>query len=84
MATGLGALSSSTAALAWPSCFSSSGITGLNSLRFQANMKGQFCRVWDGLHVNRIPKNSSLKKGKALHILCMVSASQSAENCALL
>ena len=27
---------------------------------------------------------SSLKKGKALHILCMVSASQSAENCALL
>ena len=31
-----------------------------------------------------VPKNSSLKKGKALHILCMVSASQSAENCALL
>ena len=31
-----------------------------------------------------VPKNSSLKKGKALHILCMVSASQSAENCTLL
>ena len=32
--------------------FSSSGITGLNSLGFQANMKGQLCRVWDGLHVS--------------------------------
>ena len=31
-----------------------------------------------------VPKNSSLQKGKTLHILCMVSASQSAENCALL
>ena len=28
--------------------------------------------------------SSSLQKGKTLHILCMVSASQSAENCALL
>ena len=32
--------------------FSSSGITCLNSLGFQANMKGQLCRVWDGLHVS--------------------------------
>ena len=32
--------------------FSSSGIAGLNSLGFQANMEGQLCRVWDGLHVS--------------------------------
>ena len=31
-----------------------------------------------------VPKNSSLQKGKTLHILCMVYASQSAENCAVL
>ena len=30
---------------------SSFGITGLNSLGSQANMKGQLCKVWDGLHV---------------------------------
>ena len=62
--------------------FSSSGITCLNSLGFQANMKGQLCRVWDGLHVS--PRTAPSKGAKTLHILCMVSASQSAENCALL
>ena len=30
------------------------------------------------------PKNSPLQKGKALHILCMISAPQSAAHCALL
>ena len=61
--------------------FSSSGTTCLNSLGFQANMKGQLCRVWDGLHVS--PRTAPSKRA-TLHILCMVSASQSAENCALL
>ena len=77
--------------------FSSSGITGLNSLGSQANMKGQLCRVWDGLHVS--PRTAPSKRAKLctyyerernslVHSasigLCMVSASQSAENCALL
>ena len=31
---------------------SSSGIVALNSLGFQANMEGQHCKVWDGLHVS--------------------------------
>ena len=39
--------------------FSSSGITGLN---FQANMKGQLCRVWDGLHVS--PTTDPSKRAK--------------------
>ena len=62
--------------------FSSSGITGLNSPGIQANMEGSALQGlgWSAC----VPKNSSLKKGKALHILCMVSASQSAETCALL
>ena len=34
-----------------PSPFSSSGITVLNSLGFQANMEGQHRKVGDGLHV---------------------------------
>ena len=59
---------------------SSSGITGLNSLGFQANMKALQGLGWSAC----VPKSSSLKKDKALHILCMVSASQPAENCALL
>ena len=37
--------------LGMASPFSSSGITCLNSLGFRANMKGQLCKVWDGLHV---------------------------------
>ena len=40
------------AGLGMPSLFSSSGITALNSLGFQANMEGQHCKVWDGLHVS--------------------------------
>ena len=35
-----------------PSPFSSSGITALNSLGFQANMEGQHRKVEDGLHVS--------------------------------
>ena len=42
--------------------FSSSGITGLNSLGFQANMKVQLCRVWDGLHVS--PRTAPSKRAK--------------------
>ena len=42
--------------------FSSSGITCLNSLGFQANMKGQLCRVWDGLHVS--PRTAPSKRAK--------------------
>ena len=41
------AVSSSTAVRAWS--FSSSGMMGLNSLSFQANMDGQLCKVLDGL-----------------------------------
>ena len=35
--------------LGMASPFSSSGITCLDSLGFRANMKGQLCKVWDGL-----------------------------------
>ena len=42
--------------------FSSNGITGLNSLRFQTNMKGQLCKVWDGLHVS--PRTAPSKRAK--------------------
>ena len=42
--------------------FSSSGITCLNSLGFQANMKGLLCRVWDGLHVS--PRTAPSKRAK--------------------
>ena len=38
--------------LGMASPFSSSGIIGLDSLGFQAKMKGQLCKVWDGLHVS--------------------------------
>ena len=48
--------------LGMASPFSSSGITGLNSLGFQANMKGQLCRVWDGLHVS--PRTAPSKRAK--------------------
>ena len=38
--------------LGMASLFLSSGITRLNSFRFQASMEGQLCKVWDGLHVS--------------------------------
>ena len=83
MATGLVALSSSIAALAWLCRFLSSGVTCLNSLGFWANMKGHEAKQGLGW-LACVPKNSPLQKGKALHILCMVSALQSAACCALL
>ena len=42
--------------------FSSSCTTSLNSLGFQANMKGQLCRVWDALHVS--PRTAPSKRAK--------------------
>ena len=42
--------------------FSSSGIVGLNSLGFQANMKGQLSKVWNGLHVS--PRTAPSKRAK--------------------
>ena len=48
--------------LGMASLFSSSGITGLNSLGFQANMKGQLCKVWGGLHVS--PRTAPSKRAK--------------------
>ena len=42
--------------------FSSFGITCLNSLGFQANMKGLLCRVWGGLHVS--PRTAPSKRAK--------------------
>ena len=47
---------------------SSSGLTGLIFLGFQANMKGQLCKVWDGLHVS--PRTAPSKRAK----LCKYSA----------
>ena len=60
-----------SADLGMPSPFSSSssGITALRSLDFQANMEGQHRKVWDGLHV---PKAGSVQGSKIVHILCMV------------
>ena len=43
------------ASLGMPSPFSSFGVVALNSLGVtgcQANMEGQHCKVWDGLHVS--------------------------------
>ena len=40
----------------------SSGIISLNSLGFQSNMKGQLCKVWDGLHV--APRTAPSKRAK--------------------
>ena len=52
--------------------FSSSGITGLNSLGFQANMKGQLCRV--GM-VCMCPQEQLPQKGQSsahtLHGVCV-------------
>ena len=42
--------------------FSSSGIVGLNPLGFQANMKGQLCKVGDGPHVS--PRTAPSKRAK--------------------
>ena len=41
----------------------SSGMSGLNSLRFQANKERQVCKVWYGLHVfptEDLPEGPSL------------------------
>ena len=67
--------------LGMASPFSSSGITCLNSLGFQANMEGQLKKVWGGLHVS--PTTAPLQEGQALHILRLVSAPQSIEDCAI-
>ena len=56
----------------------SSGMTGLNSLGFQANMKGQLCKVWDGLHVS---PTGPFKRAKICTDFCMVSAPHSVEDC---
>ena len=42
--------------------FLSSGITGLNFLMFQANMKGQLCKAWGGLHAS--PRTTPSKRAK--------------------
>ena len=38
------------------------GTLGLDSLGFQANMKGQLCKVWDGTHVS--PRTAPSKNPK--------------------
>ena len=48
--------------LGMASPFSSSGITCLNSLGFQANMEGQLKKVWSGLHVS--PRTAPSKGAK--------------------
>ena len=53
------ALSGSTAVLAWPRRFE---LLAMNSLGFQAKMKGQLCKVWDGLHVS--PRTAPSKRAK--------------------
>ena len=62
--------------------FSSYGDTCLNFLGFQANMEGspQKCLGWSAC----LPENSSLQEGQALHVLCVVSAPHSVEDCAVL
>ena len=40
----------------------SSGITGLNYLGFQAKMKGQLCKIWNGLHVS--PRTAPSQRAK--------------------
>ena len=66
--------------LGMASLFSPSGITCLNSLGFQANMKSQLCKGWSAC----VPKDSSPKKIQALHVFCLLSAPQSVENFAIL
>ena len=44
------------------SSFSSSRMTGLTSLSFQANLQGQLCKVWDGLHVS--PRTAPSQRAK--------------------
>ena len=48
--------------LGMASPFSSSGILGLNSLLFRANMEGQLCKVWGGLHMS--PGTAPSKRAK--------------------
>ena len=51
--------------------FSSSGITCLNSLGFQANVKGQLCRIWDGLHVSPRTAPEGQNSAHTLHGFCV-------------
>ena len=48
--------------LGMASPFSSSGITCLNSVGFQANMEGQLKKVWGDLHVS--PRTAPSKRAK--------------------
>ena len=48
--------------LGMASPLSSSGISCLNSLGFRADMKGQLCKVWDGLHVSLRTAPSKVSK----------------------
>ena len=82
MATGLVALSGSTAVLAWPRRFrllhDSPGlprVSGKNEGSALQKLKQSAC----------VPKDSSLQNGQALHVFCMVSAphGQSFEDCAV-
>ena len=62
--------------------FSSSGITCLNSLGFQANMKGLLCRVWDGLHVS--PRTAPFKRAKLCTYFAWFLRPSQLKNCTLL
>ena len=42
-------------------------ITSPNSLGHQANMEGQLCKVWDGLHVS--PRTAPPKRASSAHIV---------------
>ena len=60
------------------SLLSSSSVIGSNSLGFQANMEGQLCKVWEGLHVSlrtapskRAPSKSS---ARTLHYSCALGS----------
>ena len=51
--------------------FSSSGIACLNSLGYQANMKGQLCRVWDGLCPQEQLPQKVQSSAHTLHDFCV-------------
>ena len=53
--------------LGMASPFSFSGMTGLDSLGFQANLEGQLCKIWDGLHVT--PRTAHSRGPSSVHIL---------------
>ena len=48
--------------LGMASPFSSSGIIALKFLGFQTKMKGQLCKIWNGLHVS--PRTAPSKRAK--------------------